>query len=184
MTIGRLLALACGVASMVLACSGAGSHTDDGTAGMEGGHAGSGAAGLDAGATVDGRDDAGGKGDSGDAAGGKGGAGSSGGAGACGGVTCAASQRCVHPRSGPCKNYTMECQPLPAGCVANCCLSAPCILDAAVACNVMTCIDPAPPPFCADLPAGCSGAGNDRCICTACPGGGSCATDSTNIWCD
>jgi hypothetical protein len=115
---------------------------------------------------------------------GRGGSGAGGG-GACGGQACAASQRCVHPRVPPCTTTAEVCNPIPPDCVANCCFR-PCALDGGQGCIGTTCLDPTPPPapFCADLPAGCSGGPGSNCICSVCPGGGSCATNNTEVWCD
>jgi hypothetical protein len=190
------------------ACSGNSATSDGGTAGASagrggagggGGGAGGGAAGTSAGrggASARGGTSGGGGGASGGRGGGSAGTGGgsvsagrggsgAGGSGACNGQACAASQRCVHPRVPPCTATAEVCNPIPPDCVANCCFR-PCALDGGQGCLGAICLDPTPPhvPFCADLPGGCSGAPGSSCICNVCPGGGSCATNNTEVWCD
>ena len=146
----------------ILASCGTSSNGGDGGGG-QGGAGGAGQGGSAAGGAGGRGGDSGGSGGAGGAkgTGGSAGGGGNGGAGACGGASCTSGQICVHPGCG---GGVAVCDPLPdggqcpSGWTQSLCQGTP---------NRIGCVPPPctpPTPFCASLPASCSGTPSCTCL--------------------
>jgi hypothetical protein len=178
----------------LLACSNSSSSSDGGTGGStgtgggRGATSGTGGGGGDTGAggSIGGSTGTGGKGGA-LGTGGQGGASGAGGHGTpCGSAEpCSTGQICVHPSCG---GGVAVCEKLPDGgqCPSGWMYTANCATGVGPGCIPPPCTPPSP--FCADLPAACSGAPTCNCLptnlCIQNGGSGGCQfANSTEVMC-